>query len=410
MNNNLKANHILLFAQTALVAFFIDIPALNQIFVSFAPSLSGRLMTLMYFFCGIMLVILVIPTIIANHFVNKKLFLFIVFIAMGYFLTIIFAPYSDLSIANFGVYTLIALLMVLLCQVDGKLLIILIMMFPVFGIVNVNNVFATNSYQYETISMGMSYAFMPTVVSAIAYFYSYYKSETTKKKILLIPIFAVNIIYLLKIIQFGSRGVVLCFLCCFIFFNCFNYDSINMKVSFKGYKAFLILIVAVVVLMNIWTVFVIIENLIESAGFHINAINKFFRLANATGGDVSNGRNAIYEATINGIWQSPFWGHGYSTTMNNLGFVYPHNFLLQLLYDGGLLLTMPLIILVVGGVLNWYKFCSEDEFTVISALLLMSVPGALFSGNLWENNRLWLTFAALIAFSARSWIIYTKKE
>ena len=214
----------------------------------------------------------------------------------------------------------------------------------------------------------------------------------------------------LKIIQFGSRGVVLCFLCCFIFFNCFNYDSIKMKVSFKGYKVFLISIVAVVVLMNIWTVFATIENLIESAGFHINAINKFFRLANATGGDVSNGRNAIYEATINGIWQSPFWGHGYSTTMNNLGFVYPHNFLLQLLYDGGLLLTLPLIILVVGGVLNWYKFCSEDEFTVISALLLMSVPGALFSGNLWENNRLWLTFAALIVFSARSWIIYKKKE
>ena len=96
--------------------------------------------------------------------------------------------------------------------------------------------------------------------------------------------------------------------------------------------------------------------------------------------------------------------------MNNLGFVYPHNFLLQLLYDGGILLTIPVIYLVVGGILNWYKFCSEDEFTVISALLLMSVPGALFSGNLWENNRLWLSFAALIVFSAKSWIICTKTE
>ena len=146
MNNGLRVNNMFLFAQTALVAFFINVPALNQIFVSFIPGLSGRLMTLMYIFCGVMLVVFAVQTIISNHFVNKRLFLFIVFIAIGYFLTILFAPYSDLSMSSFGIYTLIALLMVLLCQVDGKLLITLIMTFPAIGIVNVNNIFANIIY------------------------------------------------------------------------------------------------------------------------------------------------------------------------------------------------------------------------------------------------------------------------
>lgn len=409
MQNDLRTNKIFLFTQTFFVAFFIDIPALNQIFVSFFPGLSGQLMTIMYLSCGVMLVILAVPTIIVDHFVNKKLFLIILFITMGYFLTIILAPYSDLSVTNFCVYTLIALLMVLLYKVDGKLLILLIMIVPVFGITNVNDIFATNTYQYETISMGVSYAFMPTVISAIVYFYTYYNNETIKKKIIIIPILVVNIIYLFKIVQFGSRGVVFCFLCCFIFFNCFHYDKINKKVSFEGYKVFFISIITMVFLMNIWTIFATIENLIESAGFQINAINKFFRLANTTGRDITNGRTAIYEATINGIWQSPIWGHGYSTTMNNLGFIYPHNFMLQLLYDGGILLTIPIIYLVVEGFFSWYKFCSEAEFTVISALLFMSIPGALFSGNLWENNRLWLTFAVLIIFSDNNWIVCNKE-
>ena len=410
MNNNLQQSSRFVFMQTILVAFFIDIPALNQIFVSFVPGLSGRIMMLLYLLCGISTCILAIVSIFKRYFVNKNLFLLIGFILLGYVMTSIFTPYSDLSFINFTVYTLLAMLIVLLLNVDGKLLISLIMTLTFIGLLNINIIFATSVYRYETISMGMSYAFMPTVVAAIVYFCVYFKKESTIKKLILVPVLLVNAIYLFKIMQFGSRGVVLCFICCFVFFFCIKYDEVNNKLSFKGYKAFFISIIVVLVLLNIWTFFEKIEGIFEAVGFHINAVNKFFRLASASNGDISNGRNAIYEATISGILQSPMWGHGYSTTMNNLGFVYPHNFMLQLLYDGGLLLTLPIFILVCAGIVRWCKSCNKDEFAVIAALIFMSVPGALFTGNLWENNRLWLTFAVLTVYSSRSWILNIKQR
>lgn len=409
MNNKLICNSKIVFMQTAIVAFFIDVPALNQIVISFFPGLTGIIMTLFYSFTAMAVILLpIVSTVLDKKIIEIKLILLIGGIVFGYLLTCIFAPYSDLTFVNLGIYTVLPILVVLLFNIDGKLLITFIMALTTVGILNVEAIFTTNKYQYETISMGLSYAFMPTVVAAIVYSLTYFKDEEKIKKIMMLPVLVINFVYFFKIIQFGSRGVVLCFACCFAFFFCFKHDNVNKKVSFKGYKAFFIFIIIAVISRNMWTIFWNIEKIFESVGLHINAINKFFRLSSASGSDISNGRNLIFKQTFEGVWQSPILGHGYSTTMNNLGFVYPHNFVLQLLYDGGLLLTIPVLYLFVRGIISWYNSCDVNEFVVIVSLILMSVPGALFTGNLWENNRLWLTFAALTIYSNRTWIYSDK--
>ena len=65
--------------------------------------------------------------------------------------------------------------------------------------------------------------------------------------------------------------------------------------------------------------------------------------------DISNGRNAITEYVVENIFKSPIWGHGVSTiTYNSNGMIpYPHNFILQLFYDGGILLAVPVLFFVI---------------------------------------------------------------
>lgn len=386
-------------AETALIAYFIDIPALNAIFISLLPSLSGRLMVLMYLFSGLLFVLFVCLSLKRKRRVNFKLLILIIFVICGYLLTLVSTPYTDLNWVNFSIYTILSLLFVLLFQVNTKLLLQCIMTFTAIGFFNINAIFVTSSNLYETITMGVSYAFMPTIIAAIVYCFIYYKEDSFKYKIINGIVLIINLLYFLKIIQFGSRGVVLSLLSCVLFFFCFKYDEKKEKVCLKSYKAIILAIIFAFFVMNLWSVFEYISNLVESAGFHINAINKFFRLMDSSSNDITNGRLAIYMKTINGIWQSLLWGHGYSTTQHNLGIVYPHNFLLQLLYDGGIVLTTPIIVLSIKGAYSWYKSCTKNEYAIVVALFFMSIPGALFSGNLWENNRLWITLAVLVCFS-----------
>ena len=190
----------------------------------------------------------------------------------------IFAPYSDLTIIYFAIYTILSLCFVLLFQIDGKLLLKAIMTFPIIGILDISGIFTTNSYQYETITMGVSYAFMPTIVSSIVYFFAYYKGDNTKDKIINTLILSINMVYLFNVVQFGSRGVVLCFLMCFVFFFCFKYDNEKNRVYTKGAMVLLFAVILIIFIMNMWTIFSFLLDVIEALGFHINAIDKFFRL------------------------------------------------------------------------------------------------------------------------------------
>ena len=218
--------------ETLLLAFFIDIPVLNIIIVTMIPGLTGQLMTWLYLICGIFFIILTLLLMLKKrvNLIDSKLFLLIISISLGYLLTLIFAPYSDLTIIYFAIYTILSLCFVLLFQIDGKLLLKAIMTFPIIGILDISGIFTTNSYQYETITMGVSYAFMPTIVSSIVYFFAYYKGDNTKDKIINTLILSINMVYLFNVVQFGSRGVVLCFLMCFVFF--FFLNMIMKKIGY----------------------------------------------------------------------------------------------------------------------------------------------------------------------------------
>ena len=114
-------------------------------------------------------------------------------------------------------------------------------------------------------------------------------------------------------------------------------------------------------------------------------------------GDLSNGRDAIDIIAWDGIFESPFLGYGTAQFENNTGFVYPHNFILQFLYDGGLLLTFVVLFPIVRTVIQKIKKVNSQEYICLIFLFFCSVPGSLLSGDLWESGMLWMFFGFVLS-------------
>lgn len=95
--------------------------------------------------------------------------------------------------------------------------------------------------------------------------------------------------------------------------------------------------------------------------------------------------------------KKPLFGHGIKSFEYYTGIVYPHNFVYQMLFDIGIIGTLIIIVPLLSSVIKIFKRIGDYEnSTVLIALICASVPGALFSGDLWLNPLLWLTFSLIL--------------
>ena len=140
-----------------------------------------------------------------------------------------------------------------------------------------------------------------------------------------------------------------------------------------------------------------IQQYLVIRGISLNFIDKIIFMEQS--GDISNGRELLYANTINEILEKPFFGWGCDQFYTHHDLNYPHNFILQILYDGGLLLFFILAIPLWYGLKRFWRSCSTDEYAVFVALLFSGLFGSLFSGNLWAGASLWLLFGSLLSKS-----------
>ena len=140
-------------------------------------------------------------------------------------------------------------------------------------------------------------------------------------------------------------------------------------------------------------------------GINLHFVDKIIELSSE--GDITNGRDMINNITISGIIDNPIFGHGLDRFDANTGMLYPHNIVLQLLYDGGIVLFSCLVIPLVKSISNLFKTCTIGEYAVFTVLFFSSIPGAFFSGNLWNLARVWLFLGFMLS---RSFVIEDRKR
>lgn len=241
----------------------------------------------------------------------------------------------------------------------------------------------------ESLGMGISYALLSPALTIVAHLLYYRK----KNDYLMYLAYAFSIYLLYQILVRGIRGSILCILVLF-FFAVLNNE--RFKVTFSIRRG-VVLATVFIGLLNADFLFTAMASALSSMDIHIRFIEKTIALGNVVG-DVSNGRTDIYLIAIRDFFDSPILGKGIGYFPEVHGINYPHNLILQVLGEGGLLLGIPIIIVIFRIVYDLMFRRIEDRDFRVGIILLTSctIPAAFVSDEIWNYQLLWLLFGILL--------------
>lgn len=129
----------------------------------------------------------------------------------------------------------------------------------------------------------------------------------------------------------------------------------------------------------------------------IGALNKLSRMAE--GGDISNGRDELYNYAISLFKNKPAlgWGIGYYENIYN---IYSHQFFLQMLCEFGILGSIIFVIPLLKN-LRLLFFCKRYSIFIVEIILVCSTLIMLmFSNVYWFVPQFWFLF-----FMSKNYII-----
>lgn len=240
------------------------------------------------------------------------------------------------------------------------------------------------TFDYTGYLMAISYGILPFLLSLI----SMWKISNSRLiKLLSIVFFLPYFIYL---VVFGSRGAWIAF---------FMYIPL-LFIIYQNKKINLFRLIGILLLL--YAFFAGLFYLLMNNAFSQNIYDSYFvekLMSIMQDGDFSSGRMDIYKYTWGEILRSPIWGYGIGAYDNFSG-SYPHNFILQLLYEGGILLCLPILLILFKSIhiMSSNKYNIEQRI-FITFLFMNSVIRLFLSYNLWMSQFFWLLIGLTIHIS-----------
>lgn len=254
--------------------------------------------------------------------------------------------------------------------------------------------------QYENpaaILMDISYKTLVFVISALILAVT---EEKWYFKVLALMVFFP---YMVISFAYGARGALLSvaiFVILFWLLRSKNKKVMHRRLLFAGIMCLLVFVFFPLIIESMFS-------FLDSRGISARSVE---RLYNAVTSDssMSEGRSLLTKQALSGIINSPIWGHGIGS-FDNFSGVYPHNIILQLLYEGGLLLLVPVFILLVRGFRTMLDINFSSDYRLFLLMLFCSGIIELFlSSHLWMSLFLWL-FLGLGMLRNRFFYGYSKE-
>lgn len=392
-----KSVQLPIILMSLLVGFYIDVKCVNwTLAYGFFSGSEGGFMSLLYPSIVVCIVVLYFLTKIRNEALPSLYSFFLMaFLIIFYIFTTTFIGPPRVSVAFFSLFTIVGLLLPWFSIVDGKYLLVSVMLWPCIAIFKLDQVFQMTLSWKDVISMDASYAFMTPVIASIVYLFTYYRNDNGWKKIFITILVLINSVFFLKLFQFGTRGPLLSIFLTIFFLFFVRYSKCEDGAVVNRKKAFVALILLFLVFFSIDFILDTLFAIMRKLGANSFALDKMVRLS--AEGNISNGRGNLQILALKGFWENILFGRGLDRFDANTGLAYPHNFVVQILYDGGLLLFCVLLIPIIIKMLLNYKKCSYNKYVVQTFLLFSSVPYASFSQDLWENAVFWLFVGSLFS-------------
>ena len=251
------------------------------------------------------------------------------------------------------------------------------------------------------ISMGVSYAFLVTITCAVLYIAIYWKKDSLNSKIIYTIFCGFNMVYFFEVLTYGSRGPAMSIIILIIALLFFRYNEESNKLESKkiGLFVFLMLIAFVIGFLGD-SVFSILNEITQKFGVNIKILSKSSSLSQSN--NVLNNRGALYELAISEFLKKPVLGHGFDMWDANTGLVYPHNLFLHFMYDGGIWLLCLIVTPLIKCSKRILSYGNKNDIVCWFFLFVASIPGSMFSGDIWQKYTFW-TFLAF-CISTNKWI------
>lgn len=388
--NGINNKKVVAFLQTCVLIS----ECLNYILVKYLGSLWPGIGGL---FLGLLLIFILIAIFNQDDiYLNFSNCLLLLIITSLYFFS--YYNYGDvISIVpfNFLGFSIFAFL-VLMPESDYEQVLRNIIYFSIFALPFSGDIFGgeNSGESFGSISMGMSYYLLPLVLAALFHYYYYF----SKKNNIIKFGYLVNCYYAIKLISTGTRGVIICMLFSIIlvFFGIYKRDGtkINKRKPIFYLVVFILTMVAIIFILNFENIIYSLNNLFLSKNIKIAFIQKTSSLAESN--NIGNGRIPVIIYGLQGFLDSPIFGNGIGVFKEKQGLVaYPHNLFVQLLFDGGLLLTLPIIYFMIKGIKFMAKSNDITQYTMLLLLFCTSVPRLMISQDLWLTPSFWMLMGYL---------------
>ena len=325
---------------------------------------------------------------------------------IGYGLTVVLKGWPTVSVCVFGAAVVIPLLLPQAAVPETHLLVKVTMLIPlpvIFLIAKMMEVTESPSFW-----LGMSLSFVPSVIAAMIIAVIFIRHENRWQQIISAIGILGNIILFAYMVRYGSRGPYLAVLLMISFLPAISIDRLLIGswasnafqwlrgLRFLGTYTFGILLAAFVVGLS-WMFY--------QMDWEVSVMAKFVKAIEQ--GDISNGRFEIWLASLRGFCAEPIWGHGIGQISRDLSYVHPHNSVVQLLYDGGLLLLALVLIPTCCIAIRFLRLRTKSLQHIMLVVLLIflffiSVPNSMLSGDLWSNSRVWLLVGFCLSLYAKN--------
>lgn len=236
-------------------------------------------------------------------------------------------------------------------------------------------------------SMVWTYAVFPCVAIVIVHF-AYNRFSGFLLKMTYIPGF----LMIVKFVLNANRGGIISILVLIFLILIKSANGTRGRVRNRKAVGMVLLLIAIFVGIFFGQIISFLYDFMLSINLEIDSIKKIYRLILEE--NLMNNREELYIYAWRGFLSSPIWGNGVGGFSVNHG-GWTHNFILQLLYEGGLLLSLLVLVPLTKNSLFILKqkCITSYEYSMFVLLFSTSVPRLLFSTELWNTQTFWMLFA-----------------
>lgn len=388
MRRGLSYSHIYATACNCIVAILICLKLMNETMLYRFHSSEG-------FFSIIMLyayATFAIGSFLMLFVSSKKVSMRVYSVMTLTMMIVVFWYLASLDVTNTDLWQLVAFVLlptVITCvtRLRAKTILTTILVISIFCVSSLDLILVVD--WRGSIDMEVSYALLPPILAGIIHFSFYRKEHKWYYLLYIIPVF-----YLIKLLTYGVRGPIFCILTTFLLIFILKPESSKKKQR----KIFFGAIVILVVTLFYESLLLWLHDILSSCGIQLYFIDKFIALINEN--EVSHGRDTLLELALNGFFDAPIFGNGLNSFEHFTKKIYPHNFLAQLLFEGGLLMFTLFLIPVFIAAKKIYHLSNENSKIVFIILFSVSVPYFILSASMWTSPLLWLFLGYCINVSS----------